>query len=277
MSGQITTMNSLLTSLRGYRTYLTVAAVLVLLIGTWLGWWTIPASVYAALGAAAIGFLRAGLGNEVADAAQAIITARAPGTPPSITYQPTRAQLPSSPSPADKGAPPATSQPGMWTPPPAPALSPLTPGRSLSPQSAFVLAPWRRARRAGRVGAHAPLGREGIKCVALILVCALLSAVCFLLLLTGCSTTTAASSPATAATALAPTNGAPTSAGHTVRVCWTNNFIGVDTITYENILTPAGTNARTPISETRIGITLPLNFGAIVQGFTAGLVPPAVQ
>ncbi|MGD0744145.1 MAG: hypothetical protein ABSA45_03225 [Verrucomicrobiota bacterium] len=56
-------MNTLLQFLSGKKTYVTTAAIGVLLFGTWQGWWTIPSEVYLALMAAALAFLRAGVGK----------------------------------------------------------------------------------------------------------------------------------------------------------------------------------------------------------------------
>jgi len=51
--------NTLLQFLSGKKTYLTTIAVGVLLFGQWQGWWKIDQSVYLALTAAAVAFLRA--------------------------------------------------------------------------------------------------------------------------------------------------------------------------------------------------------------------------
>jgi hypothetical protein len=54
-------MNALLEFLSGKKTYLTVAAVGILLFGVWQSWWTIPNEVYLALMALALAFLRSGI------------------------------------------------------------------------------------------------------------------------------------------------------------------------------------------------------------------------
>jgi hypothetical protein len=79
-------MNTLLTVLSGKKTYLTIAAIFVVLFGVWQAWWKVPTEVYVALMALALAFLRNGIGG---------------GTPP---------------SPAVIGDPPATkssSGPGV--------------------------------------------------------------------------------------------------------------------------------------------------------------------
>src|ERR1043165_7887109 len=61
-------MNALLTGLQGYKTYITVSIVFVLLFGTWQKWWVVPPDIYAGLGALALAFLRMGVKNDVANA-----------------------------------------------------------------------------------------------------------------------------------------------------------------------------------------------------------------
>jgi len=56
-------MNALLQFLSGKKTYLTAGVIGVLLFGEWQTWWTIPTDVYGILMAAAIAFLRAGVGK----------------------------------------------------------------------------------------------------------------------------------------------------------------------------------------------------------------------
>jgi len=56
-------ITALLQLLSGKKTYFTTAAIGVLLFGQWQGWWKIDQNVYLALTAAAVAFLRAGIGK----------------------------------------------------------------------------------------------------------------------------------------------------------------------------------------------------------------------
>jgi hypothetical protein len=60
-------MKNILETLQGYKTYLTIAIIFVVIIGAASKWWTVPTELYVALVAAAIGFLRSGVKNDVAN------------------------------------------------------------------------------------------------------------------------------------------------------------------------------------------------------------------
>ena len=58
-------MNQLRAMLQGKKTYLTAAVIGGLLLAQWKGWVKIPPEIYAALAAAGLAFLRAGVKTEV--------------------------------------------------------------------------------------------------------------------------------------------------------------------------------------------------------------------
>ena len=54
-------MNNITTLLNGNKTYLSIAAVLLYVVGDKIGWWTADPEIVAAAFAVALGFLRMGV------------------------------------------------------------------------------------------------------------------------------------------------------------------------------------------------------------------------
>ena len=64
-------MNQLRAMLQGKKTYLTAAVIGGLLLAQWKGWVKIPPEIYAALAAAGLAFLRAGVKTEIGNLGEA--------------------------------------------------------------------------------------------------------------------------------------------------------------------------------------------------------------
>lgn len=67
-------MKTIVDSIAGYKTYITLAIAGILLFGSWQGWWKMPPEIYGALAALATAFVRAGISREIGDLASVAST-----------------------------------------------------------------------------------------------------------------------------------------------------------------------------------------------------------
>jgi hypothetical protein len=88
-------MNAFIQAFQGKKTHLTSWLVILLLLGQWQHWWTIPNEIYLALCALALTFLRAGVARDIGDASLGAPASAGLSAPTTAQAAPNTGQPPS--------------------------------------------------------------------------------------------------------------------------------------------------------------------------------------